>query len=325
MGKWGWHSMRTVSKQRHGFTLVELLVVLTIIAILIGLLLPAVQAAREAARIVQCQNNMKQVALACLNYEVSFKELPGYAGERSPIRVTFELNRKRDPLLFGTPWPAQILGYLEQREVASGLSRIGEMRTVLPDPSVQNMVRATVPAYHCPTRRDAEAYPLVKTYRERYGDRGARIDFAMNGGSAVPENDNLIGITHKKDGVWVLGSRVKTNRIEDGLANTYLLGEKAMDLLRYTTGDCFGDRSPIAGDPNRKASTHSYVRYAARPPHVDIANNCLVCHDFGSAHHAGWNAANVDGSVKMITYTIDMEVHRASASIDGSESIEYSH
>jgi prepilin-type N-terminal cleavage/methylation domain-containing protein len=317
--------MEFTSSKRVAFTLIELLVVLTIIAILIGLLLPAVQAAREAARIVQCQNNLKQVALACVNYEASYKELPGYAGEKNPIRVRFELNRKRDESLYGTPWPAQILGFLEQSELARGLSRVGELRAVTPDDSIQQIVRGTVSAYHCPTRRDATSYPLIKQYQERYGDRGARIDFAMNGGAAEPIADDLIGITHKKDGVWVFGSRVKTNRIKDGLAHTYLLGEKAMDLLRYTTGTCFGDRSPIAGDPDNQGSSHSYVRFAARAPHVDIANNCLVCHDFGSAHQAGWNAANADGSVRMVSHTIDMDVHRASASIDGSEEIAYSH
>ena len=307
------------------FTLIELLVVLTIIAILVGLLLPAVQAAREAARITQCQNNIKQVALACQNYEAAYKEFPGYAGEKNPIRVDFELDRVRDAALYGAPWPAQVLGFMEHQELASGLSRIGEMHTLTPDPTIEKSVRATVSAYHCPSRRDALPYPLVKTFRDRYGRAGARIDFAMNGGSAVPIEDDLIGITHKKDGVWVYGSRVKPNRVHDGLSNTYLLGEKAMDLLKYTTGNCFGDRSPIAGDPDTPASTHSYVRFAARPPHVDIANNCLVCHDFGSAHQAGWNAALADGSVRMITYTIDMNVHRANASIDGGEVPDYSH
>ncbi len=310
---------------RRAFTLVELLVVMTIIAILIALLMPAVQSAREAARITQCQNNMKQVALACLNYEAAFKELPGYAGEKRPIRVRFEKDRRRNVALRGTPWPAQILPLMERGTLGRKLSLLGENYPDSPTPLIEEAVRGTVGSYHCPTRRDAKAYPLVKTYKQKYGDRGGRIDYAMNGGPAVPIENDHIGITNKSDGVWVYGKRVKTNKVSDGLSHSYLLGEKAMDLLRYETGDCFGDRSPIAGDPDRNGSTHSYVRYAARPPHVDIANNCLVCHDFGSAHFAGWNVAMVDGSVRLNTYTIDMEIHRASASIDQSEVIEYDH
>jgi hypothetical protein len=116
-----------------------------------------------------------------------------------------------------------------------------------------------------------------------------------------------------------MGKRVKLNRVFDGLSFTYLLGEKAMDSLRYTTGDCFGDRAPLAGFKDTGISSHSYVRYAARQPQLDSVNNCLVCHDFGSAHPAGWNAAMADGSVRLMSFYQDLEVHRANASVDGHE------
>ena len=317
------------SRYRHlrgfnGFTLVELLVVMTIISILIGLLLPAVQESREAARITQCQNNLKQIALACQNYEAAFKELPGYAGERNSAFVRYNRDRKRDAALSGTPWPGQILAQMEQPELGRGLSRIGEMEQITPGAIVVKMVRATVPSYHCPTRRDARPYPLVKDWEKKYGSKGARIDYAMNGGAARTTEESA-AINNYGDGIWILGQRVKTNRIKDGLANTYLVGEKAMDSLRYHTGDDLGDRAPIAGDADAIATANSYVRFAARPPNVDKPRNCLVCHDFGSAHYAGWNVANADGSVRMVNYSIDMEVNRANATIDGSETIKYDH
>ena len=68
----------------NGLTLIELVVVIAIIGIMVGLLLPAVQNAREAARLVQCQNHLKQIALACQLYESSFRDLPGYGGEAPP-------------------------------------------------------------------------------------------------------------------------------------------------------------------------------------------------------------------------------------------------
>ena len=318
---------------RRGFTLVELLVVLTIIAILIGLLLPAVQSARESARIVQCQNNLKQIALACISYEAKFKELPGYAGEVQPIAVSYRHGRSRDASLRGTPWPGQILGPLEQRELGKKLSAITEQvtnsRSCCEEPTfwtnVEGAVRSTVPVYHCPTRRDTKAYPLVKNLGEIYGDWGARIDYAMNGGPAKQVSPNSIQIELQADGIWKFGHRVKTRDVRDGLTYTYLVGEKAMDTLRYDSGTCFGDRAPIAGHPDHRASTHSYVRYAARQPHVDIPNNCLVCHDFGSAHFAGWNVAMADGSVTMVTFNIDAELNRARASISELELQEYEH
>lgn len=310
---------------RAAFTIVELMVVMAIIAIMIGLLLPAVQAAREAARQVRCRNNIRQVALACHNYESAFKELPGYAGERQPLLVVQGLPRFRAAELAGGPWPVQAMAFMEQATLAEGLSGFAKDPALTPTPLVEQLVRAPVDTFHCPTRRDANSYPLVAPYEARYGERGARIDYAMNGGPArVSDEDDRI-IHTQYDGVWVLGKRVKMNRIFDGLSYTYLLGEKAMDSLKYETGDCFGDRSPLAGYHETSVSSHSYVRFASRVPQMDSIHNCLVCHDFGSAHPAGWNAAMTDGSVRLLNFGMDIDVHRANASVDGREIPEYRH
>ncbi len=310
---------------RDAFTLVELLVAMAIIAIMIGLLMPAVQAAREAARQTRCRNNIRQIALACHNYESTYKELPGYAGERPPLLVSQDLPRFRDPRYVGGPWTVQALSFMERGTLASGLSGLAKHPTLLPTPRVESLVRSPVDTFHCPTRRDARAYPLVEPYRSRYGDRGARTDYAINGGPAeVSELDHRI-IHTRADGIWVLGKRIKMNRVFDGLSYTYLLGEKAMDSLKYETGDCFGDRSPLAGYHDTGVSSHSYVRYASRVPRIDSVNNCLVCHDFGSAHPAGWNVAMADGSVRLMNFDLDIQVHRANASVDGREISEYRH
>ena len=317
--------LRLAVRSRSAFTLIELMVVITIISILIALLLPAVQAARESARVVQCQNHLKQIALACHNYESVFKELPGYAGEDFPVFVGYRLPHRSNEDLSGDSWIVQILPKMEQTPLASGLKGFASSDTITPTPEVRKIVSVPVETLNCPTRRDSRPYPLVGTYQARYGDQGARTDYAMNGGSAIQSETNDLHIEVQHDGVWQMGKRTKTNRIFDGLSNTYLVGEKAMDSLRYTTGDCFGDRSPIAGWNDAWQTSHSYVRYAARQPQIDRVNSCLVCHDFGSAHFAGWSVAHADGSVTMMSYYMDRELHRALASIDGKEEIKRDH
>ncbi|QDV81202.1 DUF1559 domain-containing protein [Planctomycetes bacterium TBK1r] len=315
---------------RHGFTLVELLVVIAIIGILVGLLLPAVQAAREAARVMQCQNRLKQVALACHNYESAFKSLPGYGGERPGFLITQRENRFRTNLGGGT-WITQVLLYLEEPQLATKIQPLARSMAVTPSDRIQSLVRVPVETLHCPSRRDAEPYPLHEPYSLRYGDAGARNDYAMNGGSAVidhsvtPNSREAPAIKLTHDGIWVLGQRTRFNTIFDGLSNTYLVGEKAMDLNKLETGDGFGDRSPIAGYHNVPISSHSYVRYAARSPKMDSRANCLECHDFGATHHSGWNVAFADGRVTLMDYNLDLEIHRAQASVNGREIIPYHH
>ena len=309
---------------RSAFTLVELLVTIAIIGILVGLLLPAVQAAREAARLMQCKNRLKQIALACHNYESTFKELPGYGGEETPLLVTPYLDRAPANVGGGT-WVTQVLPNLEQPGLASVIQSYASAQHLIPTARVQKHVSAPVATLHCPSRRDATSYPLVPPYDSRYGVSGARIDYAMNGGPAEETPRPLPDIVIKGDGVWVLGKRTKFNRIFDGLSNTYLVGEKAMDLGKLTTGTGFGDRAPIAGMHEVGISAHSYVRFAARSPKADRYNNCLECHDFGSTHPSGWNMSFADGRVETINFSLDLLVHRAQASVAGREILPYEH
>jgi prepilin-type N-terminal cleavage/methylation domain-containing protein len=323
------HSNDSSSHRRDGFTLVELLVVIAIIGILIGLLLPAVQSVRESARMVQCKNRLKQIALACHNYESTYKELPGYGGEL-PGYLVQQLPGRQPSNRGGGTWITQMLFYLEQPTLAESIQSFAQSSGISPSERVRKLVQASVSTLHCPSRRDARAYPLVAPYSDRYGEAGARTDYAMNGGSAeviVNPNreDGPPAIKISRDGVWTLGKRTRFNRIFDGLTNTYLVGEKAMDLNKLVTGDGFGDRSPIAGYHDAQMSSHSYVRYAARSPLVDSVNNCLECHDFGSTHAAGWNVAFADGRVTTVDYNLDLLVHRAQASVDGREIIPYEH
>lgn len=298
-----------------GFTLVELLVVIAIIGVLVGLLLPAVQAAREAARRIDCSNRLKQLALAIHNYESAFKKFPGYAGEHTPLAVNIGPTGARLDMR-GVPWMVQIMPYLEQNQLQNQLIRMTDTNpgTAAIAVPFQDMVKASISQFNCPTRRDAKAYPLMPPFDVKYGDSGARTDYAMNGGSAVQPNPANAEIVLEFPGVWQVNSRIKMSGVTDGLSNTILLGEKAMNRLRYQTGNCFGDRSPLAGFPEYTGVANSYVRFVARGPESDVKDSCLACHDFGSSHTSGWNAALCDGSIQFISYNSDLLLLRKMAS-----------
>lgn len=312
----------SLRRQRQAFTLIELLVIIAIIGVLIALLMPAVQAAREAARRVQCQNNLKQLALACHNYESVFKVLPGYAGEETVALVQFP-EHVVDKNMRGYNWLARTLIFAEQTNLMDGWGGLGSVRGEIPHVDLSKK-DIPVAILHCPTRRTAENYPLVGSFGDRFGAEGPRSDYAINGGSAEVA-DNQIWIRLQLEGVWRLGMRTRFSNIRDGLSNTYLLGEKSMSSDKYDTGTDFGDRAPAFGWVDNFAGGNSTIRFAARQPIKDRRGSCTSCHDFGSAHPTIWNAALADGSVHAFPYTMDLEVHKANASITGDDQGFFSH
>lgn len=306
--------------------MVELLVVIAIIAMLVTLLLPAVQAARESARQTQCRNNLKQTSLACLSHESAHGAFPGNGGEAFPSNATpvrGAARRSRGSLELKGNWITQAMMFMEDTALAVNLE---EMSTVRNSNELQNnpvyaaAIRAVVPVLYCPTRREARAYPLVRAWRSRFGSEGARTDYAMNGGSSSRNATNSIALDF--EGVWRGGASTTIQQITDGTSKTYLVGEKAMDSSRYATGNDLGDLSPLASwHQPRRAVANSYVRFGARKPGRDGVDNCLTCHDFGSAHRTNWNVAMCDGSVRSVSYGMHVAIHQAMASKDGAETV----
>jgi type II secretory pathway pseudopilin PulG len=301
-----------------------MLVVIAFIGILVALLLPAIQAARESARLTQCRNNLKQLALAFQNFELAHGYFPGHGGEREPRGVNFgpkRAARARGMAAAGN-WLLQSLTFMEDETIADVL--IAAAQGKANRDQLRLAVASPVSTLYCPTRRAPIAYPLVRAQRTAYGPLGARTDYAINGGSST-EAGNRGGsgagqnITLEHDGIWALGRRTKLKNILDGLSGTYLVGEKSMDVLHYTTGEDVGDRAPIAGLRDNFGAANSYVRFAAKPPSRDVPNNCLACHDFGSAHATSWNVSMADGSVHSLSYSMDVQFHRALASISGED------
>lgn len=324
-----WHNRKseTGNRKRTGFTLVELLVVITIIGILIALLLPAVQAAREAARLAQCSNNLKQLSLGCLNHEQANGFLPtggwGYCW-MGDANCGFG---KEQP----GGWVFNILPYIEQPVLHDlGLGRTGT------DLYHQNMIRAKTPlaTFSCPTRRSplllvsSTPKALVFINCESPLDSHSSSCYAANVGDtnivvwwwapssyadaktyAWPSTADITGICFAR-------SQVTMAMITDGSSNTYLLGEKHVNPDNYFDGLDGGDdwsmftgqqddivRSVAYPDTNKPGS---YAYYPPMPDSPGLVNYW----GFGSAHSSVLNMSLCDGSVRAVNYQIDLEVHR---------------
>ena len=321
----------------RGFTLVEMLVVITIIGILIALLLPAVQAAREAARRLQCTNNLKQLSLGCLNHENATGRFPtggwGFAWTGDADRG----NDWRQP----GGWVYNVLPYIEQQslhDMGTGLSTSQK--------SAAHLMRLSTPlgTLYCPSRRLAIAYPRVTTYNVVNAGRPTmvgRCDYASNGGSVytdlrtpfspawssaspnsaagpsgIAQVENPPGkmtsaarttfgnVAKTATGIVYCGSLTKMADVTDGVSNTYLVGEKYLCPDNYTNGaDLCDNEGTWLGDNADRS------RWTLVPPLEDTEGYCHTYYHFGSAHGTGFHMAFCDGSVQAMSYSIDAAVH----------------
>jgi len=316
-----------LQSSRIGFTLVELLVVITIIGILIALLLPAVQSAREAARRLQCKNNLKQLGLGMLQHTEAHGFLPsggwGFAWVGDP-------DRGFGP---GQPggWIYNVLPFIEQET----LHQLGAGGTdAQRKKAAAAMAQVTVPLINCPSRRRAQAFVVVHGdfsggppgwigYNADLVPRATRSDYAANAGDRHLVNpvgptsltagdqegpDQWPAWQREMTGISYLRSTVQAAHIRDGMSNTYMLGEKHLDPDHYLDGQ-------TATDNRGMYQGHDYDIYrwagseSALLPRRDTPGYSTEFF-FGSAHTGGFHACLCDGSVRVIRYSIDPEVHR---------------
>jgi prepilin-type N-terminal cleavage/methylation domain-containing protein len=304
-----------------GFTLVEFLVVIAIIAVLIGLLLPAVQSARESARRTQCSNNLRQIGLACHAYHDARKVLPSagwgwhWAGDA---------DRGQNARQPGS-WAFSLLPQLELQSLYN-LCSDGEPEVITAQQKA-GTAKATetiIPGYMCPSRRPATLYPRVDiapvpgghaynadpvpmTNRSDYnGNCGAvRVGWGGNGPNMI---DGLagrgFGDMTASNGVFHQRSAISFSQISDGLSKTYLVGEKYLDPDGYSTGRDDGDNhSCLVGD--------DWDMYAwTDTPPIQDRRGYADHYRFGSSHSSGFSVVLCDGSVRHVGYTIESDVHR---------------
>jgi prepilin-type N-terminal cleavage/methylation domain-containing protein len=296
-------------KYQAAFTLVELLVVIAIIGVLVALLLPAVQAAREAARRIQCQNNLKQFGLAFQNHHDQQLHLPTNG---------FGFSWVGDPDLgFGVDqpggWTFNILPFCEAKniyDIAAG--KQGQPKKA----DLSRMVGTPIKFYNCPSRRPPALYPIVGQTATNFEfvPLGAKIDYAVCGGDQEVVQLNgtpmpPIPGPWEYTGICYARSKIRLAEVTDGTSNTMMVGEKQLCVQNYRNGQDGGDNENLytgfntdttRSTNNRRTGNANQIRF---PPRVD--GRIVTINTFGSAHPAGFNVVLCDGSVRLISYTID--------------------
>lgn len=290
-----------------GFTLIELLVVMAIIGILVALILPAVQAAREAARKMECKNHLKQIGMAFHLHHDTYKHFPtnGWGWQ-------WVGDSKRG---FGQAqpggWCFNVLPFLEQ-QAARDLA-IGQTSTA-------ELLQTPVAVFHCPSRRDARNYPvgvaLPPLHNSDPVTAAARTDYAVCAGDAIINTPSGPPSTNPSDlqsyawppwrnatGVSYVLTTTRMADVTDGTTNTAMVGEKYLSRLSYTNGTSLGDDQPafLGDDADNR-------RWTDEPPQKDTASDDIQ--HFGSVHSGGCHFVLADGSTRLISYTIDATVFK---------------
>ena len=295
-------------KSVRGFTLVELLVVIAIIGILIALLLPAVQAAREAGRRAQCLNNVKQLALGCHTYaDVNRGTFPTSISmwDEPPISPP-------RGVMTGRGWMVAILPQLEQQNLYAQFDFSGRMDAGkgLMNQVNRQAIQADLAFIRCPSDPSARA---LSTTQFQVGPAPVRTtnykgvigDTRMGGSaSAFPGSEPDCHNQPKCNGTFWRNNYQNPVRIADfvdGMSSTAIIGEDVPEHNNHSAW-CYSN-----GD---YASTHVPLNFMPDPPTPDAWHNTI---SFRSRHPGGGNFALADGSVRFVSQNVDHKLYRALA------------
>jgi len=318
------------SKFLNGFTLVELLVVIAIIGVLVALLLPAVQAARAAARRTQCLNQVRQLVLALQNYHSSQRAFP--AGTINEDGVLFKQPR--------LTWMMQTFGYLEQNAIATGFdlkAKAGCAGGVWLDPTNAKVVRVPIDMLLCPSDTEGD---LVHNHPDCGGEvsRGNYAGFFGNVHMGAATNENHPDRRDHRDAAFTMNNRIAMRHITDGSSNTMILGEvlKGISNDRDYRGVHWYDHAGTSqiftrNPPNSSKADFLYASWCTkslnlpelnlpcRPGLADGSNNFASSR---SRHPGGVHVGMADGSARFANEGVDLEVWQSMGSINQGEIFE---
>lgn len=343
------HRLQSV-RRTSAFTLVELLVVIAIIGILVALLLPAVQAARESARRTQCKNQLRQLAISFHNHHDTLGFFPG--GGWGWGWVGFPEQGYGSKQSGG--WLYSLLPFMEQaslHDLGSGLTGTARRDAA--------KMRAESPfeGMTCPSRRGPNRYAFDGFVTYRYCtlpiEFVSKTDYAANAGnirtpeiSEGPAELGDAGFSSVQparfvrtalsdtdmNGIVYYRSQVKMRQVIDGTSKTYMVGEKWLSVEHYETGLDVGDSEPAFTGNNFDTLRVTHFEYPLAPDsqrpqwkNRPATADGIGHRTFGSAHNGGFNMAMCDGSVDWISFDIEPTLHAVrGARNDGDQFVDES-
>lgn len=308
---------RKYPERTKGFTLIELLVVIAIIAVLVSLLLPAVQQAREAARRSQCKNNLKQIGLALHNYHGVHRVFPPgnvvrnmasnncIAGDRTGMT----------PASHGASWTVMILPYIEETALYLKFDTGGFFDYRASTNTVANrpLQRRPMPKFWCPSSDLSGSGYIGNHY------------YGISGGGASPQCSSSGGYSNFTGGTMFINSSIGMKHLTDGTTNIFLVGEQSanshFDNPNYT-GIEIGTGIPWGGTARGDDGTNGFhsnlagTQYAinshrkqALPP-TSAHRWAVMTRTFDSLHTGGCHFLMADGSVHFVSENMNLDVYR---------------